>query len=61
MNEVRAYVTLSGLILILVAVYLVASDLSHEDEVAVQERYCEMTKAGYWPEYKVVHDQVCRE
>lgn len=37
---------------ILVAGYLLASNMSYEDDLAEFERYCEMVDAGHWPDFK---------
>lgn len=40
------------LVAILIVLVVAANIMSYEDEVIKHEYYCEMVKAGEWPNYK---------
>ena len=47
-------------ILVLVALYGLAGSMDYEDQQAEQANYCEMVKAGYWPDYQGTYRRECR-
>ena len=46
--------------LVLLALFGIVGAMDYEDEVAAQEHYCEMVKAGHWPDYQGTYRSECR-
>ena len=47
------------LALVLLALYGIVGAMDAEDAQAEQEHYCEMVKAGYWPDYQGTYRREC--
>lgn len=47
-------------LLALLGLFGLAGAMDYEDQQAEQERYCEMVKAGYWPDYQGTYRRECR-
>lgn len=46
--------------LALLALLGLAGAMDYEDQQAEQERYCEMVKAGYWPDFNGTYRDECQ-
>ena len=44
----------------LVLLFGLAGHMDYEDQQAEQAHYCEMVKAGYWPDYQGTYRRECR-
>ena len=44
----------------LVLLFGLAGAMDYEDQQAEQEHYCEMVKAGFWPDYQGTYRRECR-
>lgn len=44
---------------LLLAVFAFVGHMDHEDEKAAQVQYCEMVKAGHWPDYQGTYRREC--
>ena len=44
----------------LVLLFGLAGRMDYEDQQAEQERYCEMVKAGFWPDFQGTYRRECR-
>ena len=47
------------LLALLVLLFGLAGHMDYEDQQAEQARYCEMVKAGYWPDYQGTYRREC--
>jgi len=47
-------------LLALLGLFGLAGRMDYEDQRAEQEHYCEMVKAGYWPDYQGTYRRECR-
>ena len=47
-------------LLALLGLFGLAGAMDYEDQQAEQERYCEMVKAGYWPDFQGTYRRECR-
>ena len=47
-------------LLALLGLFGLAGAMDYEDQQAEQERYCEMVKAGYWPDFQGTYRSECR-
>jgi hypothetical protein len=47
-------------LLALLGLFGLAGAMDYEDQQAEQERYCEMVKAGYWPDFNGTYRDVCQ-
>ena len=48
-----------GMLLVLAA-FGFAGHMDYEDQQAEQAHYCEMVKAGFWPDYQGTYRRECR-
>ena len=48
------------LLALLVLLFGLAGHMDYEDQQAEQARYCEMVKAGFWPDYQGIYRRECR-
>lgn len=46
-------------LLVLLGLFGLAGAMDYEDQQAEQERYCEMVKAGHWPDYQGTYRREC--
>ena len=46
-------------LLALLGLFGLAGAMDYEDQQAEQARYCEMVKAGYWPDYQGTYRREC--
>lgn len=46
--------------LVLLALFGIVGAIDYEDAKAEEERYCEMVKAGHWPDYRRAFLSECR-
>ena len=46
-------------LLALLGLFGLAGAMDYEDQKAEQEHYCEMVKAGYWPDYQGTYRREC--
>ena len=44
---------------ILLALFGLVSAMDYEDQEAERQRYCEMVKTGYWPDFKGAYLEEC--
>ena len=51
---------MAAILAALVLLFGLAGHMDYEDQQAEQERYCEMVKAGYWPDYQGTYRRECR-
>ena len=35
-------------------------DGDYQDQLAMQEHYCEQVQGGHWPDYKNIAEEVCK-
>ncbi len=56
MSRYRVAAILAALVLLLG----LAGHMDHEDQQAEQAHYCEMVKAGFWPDYLGTYRRECR-
>lgn len=54
----RTFTIPVGMLLVL-AVFAFVGHMDHEDEKAAQVQYCEMVKAGHWPDYQGTYRREC--
>ena len=47
-------------LLALLGLFGLAGAMDYEDQQADQAHYCEMVKAGYWPDYQGTYRSECR-
>ena len=47
-------------LLALLGLFGLAGAMDYEDQQAEQERYCEMVKAGFWPDFQGTYQSECR-
>ena len=47
-------------LLALLGLFGLAGAMDYEDQQAEQAHYCEMVKAGYWPDYQGTYRRECR-
>ena len=40
-------------------IFLTIGKEDYQDEVQETEHYCEMVRAGVWPDFKNIYDEVC--
>lgn len=45
--------------LLVLAVFGFVGHMDYEDEQAAQAQYCEMVKAGHWPDYQGTYRREC--
>jgi len=48
-------------LLTLLGLFGLAGQMDYEDQQAEQERYCEMVKAGYWPDFNGTYRDECQQ
>lgn len=48
-----------GMLLVL-AVFGFVGHMDYEDQQAEQAHYCDMVKAGYWPDFQGTYQSECR-
>ncbi len=46
-------------LLALLGLFGLAGAMDYEDQQAEQEHYCEMVKAGFWPDYQGTYRREC--
>ena len=46
-------------LLAMLGLFGLAGTMDYEDQQAEQEHYCEMVKAGYWPDYQGTYRREC--
>lgn len=46
-------------LLALLGLFGLAGTMDYEDQQAEQERYCEMVKSGYWPNFNGTYRDEC--
>lgn len=46
-------------LLALLGIFGLAGAMDYEDQQAEQEHYCEMVKAGHWPDYQGTYRREC--
>ena len=46
-------------LLALLGLFGLAGAMDYEDQQAEQERYCEMVKAGFWPDFNGTYRREC--
>ena len=51
---------MAAILAALVLLFGLAGAMDYEDQQAEQERYCEMVKAGFWPDYQGTYRRECR-
>ncbi len=51
---------MAAILAALVLLFGLAGHMDYEDQQAEQERYCEMVKAGFWPDYQGTYRRECR-
>ena len=51
----------AAVLLALLGLFGLAGAMDYEDQQAEQERYCEMVKAGYWPDYQWTYRRECQQ
>ena len=51
---------MAAILAALVLLFGLAGHMDYEDQQAEQERYCEMVKAGHWPDYQGTYRTQCR-
>ena len=49
-----------ALLLALLGLFGLAGAMDYEDQQAEQAHYCEMVKAGHWPDYQGTYRTQCR-
>ena len=49
-----------AVLLALLGLFGLAGAMDYEDLQAEQEHYCEMVKAGHWPDYQGTYRSECR-
>ena len=49
----------AAVLLALLGLFGLAGAMDYEDQQAEQERYCEMVKAGHWPDYQGTYRREC--
>ena len=49
-----------AVLLALLGLFGLAGAMDYEDQRAEQERYCEMVKAGFWPDFQGTYRRECR-
>lgn len=49
-----------AVLLALLGLFGLAGAMDYEDQQAEQERYCEMVKAGYWPDFNGTYQDECQ-
>lgn len=48
-------------LLALLGLFGLVGAMDYEDQQAEQERYCEMVKAGFWPDFNGTYRAECRQ
>lgn len=48
-------------LLALLGLFGLAGAMDYEDQQAEQERYCEMVKAGFWPDFNGTYRHECQQ
>ncbi len=48
-----------AVLLALLGLFGLAGAMDYEDQQAEQEHYCEMVKAGYWPDFNGTYRDEC--
>ncbi len=51
---------MAAILAALVLLLGLAGHMDYEDQQAEQERYCEMVKAGFWPDFNGTYRDECR-
>ena len=49
-----------AVLLALLGLFGLAGAMDYEDQQAEQENYCDMVKAGYWPDFQGTYRSECR-
>ncbi len=47
------------ILLAMLGLFGLVGAMDYEDQQAEQEHYCEMVKAGYWPDYQGTYRREC--
>lgn len=47
-------------VIAIIGLISLVNNMTHDDEVSDQEHYCEMVKAGYWPDFHGTYQSECR-
>ena len=58
-EEKNTLVVFISLLVVLGIALLVTGTLEYQDEVQSQETYCDMVKAGNWPDYEGTYHDFC--
>ena len=51
---------MAAILAALVLLFGLAGAMDYEDQHAEQAHYCEMVKAGFWPDYQGTYRRECR-
>ena len=51
---------IAAILAALVLLFGLAGHMDYEDQQAEQAHYCEMVKAGYWPDFNGTYRDECR-
>ena len=51
---------MAAIIAALVLLFGLVGRMDYEDQLAEQANYCEMVKAGFWPDYQGTYRRECR-
>lgn len=51
---------MAAILAALVLLFGLAGHMDYEDQQAEQAHYCEMVKAGFWPDYQGTYRHECR-
>lgn len=54
------YIYIAVAVIIFVLGFLYLQKMDYEDDLIEQRIYCERVSGGFWSDYKVIYEEVCK-